>query len=282
MTVSPNLSDTCRQYLPSGVHEAVGFFLLVAATAWCADEAVSQTSQTEAPLIARADQRLDYTLGVGLSVEPSYLGSDDYSVTPIPILALQYGPLFLDPIRGLGIEYANELGFYGGVSLQLDPGRRDDDDLKGLGRVRSSRVLDVSLSQALAEWVVLDAGVSVRIAGNKDRGKQYRVGLTVIPWQTDDDVITLGISAQLGDEDYNQTYFGVTPDQASRTRFAAFTPSSGVHAQTLTIGWSHVLNRHWTLDASADVTRLGGKVKKSPIVFDDTNYSLSAGITYTF
>lgn len=91
MSASPGISGPDRQYLSSKspLRKAIGFFLLVTATAWCADEAVSQTAQTQVPLIAREDQRLNYTLGMGLSLGPRYLGSDDYSVTPVPILALQ-------------------------------------------------------------------------------------------------------------------------------------------------------------------------------------------------
>ncbi|MDO5102667.1 MAG: MipA/OmpV family protein [Lautropia sp.] len=221
-------------------------------------------------------------MGLGASYGAAYLGSNDYTFSPRPILALQYGPFFLDPARGLGVEYANDIGFYAGTSIQLDQGRKDEDDLSGMGRIRSSWVLDLAISQALAEWVVVDAGLSFRVAGQEDRGKQYRLGLTFIPYQTDSDVVTFGLTAEMGDKDYNQTYFGVTPEQAARTRFSAFSPSSGVHAQTLQVGWSHVLSKNWSLDAGADVTRLGSKVKNSPIVFDDTNYSISAGISYVF
>ena len=277
------ISDEMHVGLAScALRNMFGVFLIATASIWYADEAVSQTSQTEAPLISRHQHEISYTLGLGASYGPKYLGSDDYKFTPLPILALQYGPFFLDPIRGLGVGYANEHGFDAGVSIQLEQGRSDDDEFQGMGRIRSSRLLDLSVSQALSEWMIVDAGVSLRLAGQKDRGKQYRAGLTFIPYQTDHDVITLGAHVELGDKDYNQTHFGVTPAQAARTRFRTFSPESGVHEQSVELGWSRTLDKHWTLDAGAGMSKLGNKVKNSPIVFDDTSHSVSVSFSYAF
>lgn len=256
--------------------------LLATACFFWSGGALSQTAQTEAPLISLHGHEANFTVGVGVGYAAKYPGADEYTSSPMPILSLQYGPFFLDPVRGLGVEYASEGGFSAGLSIQYDQGRKDEDDLQGMGKVKSSGVLDLAVSQALSEWMVVDAGVSARVSGQKDRGNQYRLGLTFIPYQTDQDVFTVGANVEMGDKDYNQTYFGVTPAQAGRTRFRTFTPESGVHAQNLQLGWSRMLDKHWTLDASAGVTKLGSKVKKSPIVFDDVNYSVNAGVTYTF
>ena len=157
----------------SELHASAIALLATACFCW-SENALSQTAQTEAPLISLHGHEASFTVGVGATYGADYPGSDDYSLSPMPILSFQYGPFFLDPVRGLGLEYANERGFSAGLSIQYDQGRKDEDDLQGMGKVKSSAVLDLAVSQALSEWMVVDAGVSARVSGQKDRGNQYR------------------------------------------------------------------------------------------------------------
>lgn len=242
----------------------------------------AQTSKTQAPSITRASNEIKYTLGLGATYGAKYMGSDDYELKALPFIAFQYGRFFLDPERGLGAEFSTDSGFFADVALQVDRGRDDEDDLRGMGRVRSSTTVGLSVSQALTQWLVVDAGASMRVAGQKGRGHQYQLGLTLIPYETDTDVLTISGGAQFGSREYNQTYFGVNSEQAARTRYREFQAERGVNAYSLDIGWSHMFDRHWALDAGVGLTKISSKMQDSPIVADDTNYSVIAGISYNF
>ncbi len=270
-----------RKFMKSkmGAFVLLGVSLLVSGSY---EAAQAQTSQTRAPLISRSDNEIKYTLGFGVEYGAKYVGSDDYTSTALPFIAVQYGVFFLDPARGLGAEFSSESGFYAAASAQVDRGRDDEDELRGMGRVRSSTTFDLALSQALTQWLVVDAAASLRMAGQKDRGNLYRTGLTVIPYESDSDVLTIGVSTQFGDRDYNQTYFGVTQAQSGRTKYSEFKAAGGLNSYSLDLGWSHFFDRNWSLDAGIGMTKVSGKAKDSPIVEKDTNYSVAAGISYNF
>lgn len=257
--------------------------VLLAFSGLCISPGVqAQTAQTEAALILRSMDEVNFTLGMGVAYAPKYQGSDEYQLAGTPLIAAQIGPFYLDPIRGLGAEFQSSFGLNVGAGFRLDTGRDDKDKLRGMGRVHHSTVFDISLSQPLASWLVVDAGASLRIAGQRDRGNQYRLGLTFIPYQSETDVLTIGLGADFGDEDYNQTYFGVSNEQSARTGYRSYQAESGLHEQSLSFGWSHALDKHWALDSFVAFSKIGSKVKDSPIVFDDTGYSVGASISYNF
>ena len=78
--------------------------LLATACFFWSGGALSQTAQTEAPLISLHGHEANFTVGVGVGYAAKYPGADEYTSSPMPILSLQYGPFFLDPVRGLGVE----------------------------------------------------------------------------------------------------------------------------------------------------------------------------------
>lgn len=242
----------------------------------------AQTSQTSSALILRSMDEVNFTLGAGAMYAPKYQGADKYQVAGSPILSAQVGPFYLDPIRGLGVEFDSGFGLHVGAGFQVDPGRKDEDKLRGMGRVRRSTTFNLSLSQPLASWLVIDAGASLRIAGQRDRGNEYHLGLTFIPYQTDTNVLTIGFINQFGDEDYNRTYFGVSDEQSARTGYQSYQASSGLHDRSLNFGWSHIIDKHWTVDTILGVNKIASKVKDSPIVFDDTGYTVGAVVSYNF
>ena len=187
---------------------------------------------------------VQFALGVGLGTGPRYLGSDETATSPSAIFSVQYGPFFLDSMRGLGAEYSTPFGLHMSAALSYDPGRAEKNEggnywssgsekLQGLGKIKRSTTINVDLSQDVADWLAVNVGGEFAISGQKHRGNQYTTGLTLRPWTTETDQVELGLSAMFGDKDYNKTYFGVTPEQSLRSRYGQFNAESGVYAYSL-------------------------------------------------
>ena len=71
---------------------------------------------------------VQFALGVGLGTGPRYLGSDETATSPSAIFSVQYGPFFLDSMRGLGAEYSTPFGLHMTAALSYDPGRAEKNE----------------------------------------------------------------------------------------------------------------------------------------------------------
>lgn len=245
---------------------------------------------------AHAEDESAGMLEVGLmaGVAPRYMGSDDYSAMVVPVLSYRRGGFFIGGLGGIGYAHQGESGFQVRAALNYDPGRVDNKDtdgywaprgsrdLDGMGRIRGSTVLQLGLSQPVAPWMMLDAEADIRLTGQRKRGNRYGLGFTVLPYQRDDAQLSIGLRADIGDGNYNQTYFGVNDQQSARSGHPVFRAERGLQSWTMTMQWSMQLATNWSFLALAEGTRFSGKIRKSTIVRDDVNGVVAAGIQYQF
>lgn len=236
---------------------------------------------------------LNVSLGLLAATAPDYMGSDDRSSAVAPFVSLTYGPFFMG-MEGIGVGWQTDSGLDLSAAISYDPGREDhkrksrfwdapgSNDLKGMGRIRGSTVLALNASQAVASWLSLDATADIRVAGQENRGNQYSLGFTTRPWQSDTSMLSVGLRADIADEDYNQTYFGVNQQQAGNSGYPVFTAERGVFSWTLSLDWTKRLTENWSLLVMMEGSKFSNKIKKSPIVRDDVNGMIGAGVVYTF
>ncbi len=91
-----------------------------------------------------------------------------------------------------------------------------------------------------------------------------------------------GVRAGWADEKYMQTFFWVTPLQASRSTFPAFNARSGLQEVRGSANLIYRFNSHWFAAVNANVTRLIGDAARSPISITDTNSSVTTLLGYRF
>ncbi|WP_321926782.1 MipA/OmpV family protein [Burkholderia sp. BCC1998] len=72
-------------------------------------------------------------------------------------------------------------------------------------------------------------------------------------------------NGKLGDGQFDQTYFGVSPMQSARSGFKRYAPGPGIDAYALTVSWEHILNRHRTTDIAFGGTRYTDNVSITPV-----------------
>ncbi|WNK51258.1 MipA/OmpV family protein (plasmid) [Pantoea agglomerans] len=235
-------------------------------------------------------EKTEVIVGLGAGVIPRYLGAKDSKVLPVPTVAMYRGIFFADSVRGLGAEYMTESGFYVSSALSYDFGRTEKDSdwrpgskkLAGMGEIKSSTVINVLAAQQLTSWLAVNAEANFRVAGQRDRGNNYRLGLESTVFDDAQDTITVGMNVHAADRDYTQTYFGVTQAQSQRSRFSHFTPKSGIYAYSLTADWSHDFNKHWTLFAAVNVMQFSERAKDSPVVEEKAGVTGTVMLNYSF
>jgi outer membrane scaffolding protein for murein synthesis (MipA/OmpV family) len=235
-------------------------------------------------------------VGVVASVGPEYAGGDRVSTNLEPGFALRWGRVSFasrsafavrssDPGArgGLRVELAQGERFRAGLGLRADGGRRESasDRLAGMGDVRGTVRARLSASYRLdGGWrlgsaVMVDAlrrGTGTLVDGNLSHTRRL----------TDRTTLGTALSVTGGDSTYLRAYFGVTPEQAQRSGYAVYEPGAGVRDISLSIGTRTELSPAWAVFTGASASRLVSAAARSPLTFQRTGWSLSAGVVYRF
>jgi MipA family protein len=223
------------------------------------------------------------TLGAGLAAVPRYLGAASDRVGVIPLISASYeGKLFLGPL-GIGYAAINSGGFHAGPLLGLMGGRPQDADphLEGLGDIATSMSAGGFGLYQLGHLVFMAAvEQAVTHTGNGLVGLaqiNYRVAL--IPHRLN---MTIGPQMEVANNLHEQTWFGVTPAQASQSGLPQFTPGGGVTDYGAHVDFSYRCSQHLILHALASVKELTSTVSDSPIVERRLQQLAGAGLAYQF
>ncbi|MDZ4394787.1 MipA/OmpV family protein [Cypionkella sp.] len=224
---------------------------------------------------AAAQDRMIF--GLGAANGPEYQGSDTTSTKAIPLIDIARGPFFINLRNGIGISPLEYGDFKFGASVVYLPGF----DLPyALGEISGS-----AGARLFTDWQSGDVnatfGLTKAVSGDlkgtlADASLSYRYNvtpkLTLIPV----------IGTTWSDGDYNQSYFGVTPTQATRADIDSFTPGSGFKDVSIGLTANYRVTERVNLTASATMSKLLGDAQDSPIVFDDTQSFGFIGLSYRF
>ncbi|MBN3762980.1 MipA/OmpV family protein [Burkholderia sp. Ac-20365] len=222
------------------------------------------------------------SLGAQINVMPKYEGAASYRAIPLPIFAYDNGLLFVSGLSA-GIRYPIGAGFSTGLIAQFDFGRDADDSPRLAGThdisntARVGGFVDWHKGKWRASFNVLQAthsgyGLKMRLAG----------GYTAL--STPKNTVHLAVGATFGNEDYMNTYFGVTDQEAaaSQSKLPVCSPSAGIKGVDASVTWTHQLNPHWSTAAMLGVSSLVGDAADSPVVEHKAAVFGSVGLAYRF
>lgn len=232
--------------------------------------------------------KTDVVIGVGAQYAPRYAGADAGRVQAVPVLSVQRGLLFFDTTRGGGIQFQTGSGLYLSQSLGYDLGRLQSDSdwrpgsarLAGMGDVPGSLTARTLLMQKLGP-VSLSAEAEFALRDGARRNR-YRAGAEFAAWTGAHDGLSVSADTHWGDRRYDQAYFGVTEDQAARSRFDAFRSRSGLYACALGATWEHRFDAHWASTLQLAGTRYVDRAADSPVVERRNAFAATAAVTYTY
>lgn len=231
-----------------------------------------------------------FYLGGGIAYMPRYPGSKEYAVRPLlNASALFKNGFFIDGNQGAGYQLKFTDNFYATAALGSDLGRNDKDDparpggdhLRGLGEIKASVLASVGLGYQFGDRASVDLIVSKPL-GHAGYGATAALSGHVVAWQGVHDSIALDAVVHYGNEDYNITWFGITPAQARRTTFSSYAPAAGIYAVDGGVTWSHQFNEHWFTRLTGGATRYTSRVAGSPLVEERTGYIVATSINYRF
>ncbi len=247
----------------------------------------------------------DYvTVGGGIAVSPSYEGSDDYTVSPLPVVLGSIGGVDFQP-RGPGIAFDfipdrkdAKVDFILGPVVRARFDRQNsikDPVVRSLGELDFALEVGpfagIQVNRVLNPYDSLTAQVDLRwdVAGAHD-GMVIFPSLTYFTPLSRSVVTSLAISAEHVDNDYADYYFSISP---------AGSAASGLPTFAATSGWKNVgVTSLTAIDLDGDATnggfslillgsysRMLGDPKRSPVtsIRGSANQFFGAlGLGYTF
>lgn len=252
--------------------------LLGAALLGAAGSAAAQES-------ARPPAEWSFTVGAGALYLPDYEGSNDYKVSPAPVVELSWrdrvrlttkgGPgLIVTPLAAKDVKV--DLG------VRYDFGRDQDDNdaLKGMGDIRGGAV---AVGRFAYEVGPVEFGLEVArdLGGDRDglmvaAEAEYAIGglfngrarLSVTP------------HVSWADDNYMSATFGVTAAQAARSarRHAKYDAGGGFKDAGVGVGVGYVVSDSIFVMGRIDYSRLLGDAADSPLVKGDGDADQFSGL----
>ena len=226
-------------------------------------------------------------LGVGATLEPKFIGSDERRLGPLFHLNTARGAhefRFSAPDDSPGIAVVTDDGFSFGPAADLVARRSNSDVGAPVGSV--ARTIELG---AFAQYEWQDSWrvrAEILKGVNGHRGLVGTIGADKIWRNGDRYVFSIGPRVLFSDGRFERAYFGVTPAASLASGLPIYRPGGGVYGVALASGLSYQLGGGpWGLFGFARYERLVGDAAKSPIVrqFGSRNQlSGGIGLNYTF
>jgi MipA family protein len=246
------------------------------------------------------------TVGVGAVYMPSYRGSDNYSVSPVPVVLGQIGGIGINPrAGGVALDFIQDdrdsgfgfsLGPVASYSANRARGIRDD-VVRAAGKldeaVEVGGTAGVSAYKLLNPYDSLTLSADVRwdVAG-AHKGMIWSPSLSYMTPLSRGSIVALNVSARHVDDDFAQYYYSVTPGQSLLTGGALPVYGADGGWDSVNVGLlgaldldGNLLNGGLQLIGIAAYSRMLGDAKDTPFTSirgDADQWIGGLGIAYTF
>ena len=235
-----------------------------------------------APVAVSPRPQLVFTLRGGVASAPEYFGSDEYAVAPD--LGFRFNFLSLRSGRSFGNPdpWADSMGLTFGGTFRFIQERKTDDfsELAGLEDIDAAVELGVSMRYGTENFAAFG---EVRRGFGGHEGWVGEVGADAILRPTDRLRLSVGPRLFFGDDAYSDTYFGITPAEASAA-LPAYDPEGGMVSAGVEFGARYQLNDVWGLEGAVTWEKFTDDAGDSPIVEQgsDEQWGVRFGVTRVF
>ncbi len=219
-------------------------------------------------------------------ISPDYEGSDDFRVMGVPFLDVTWrNRVFLNFQQGLGVNIIRNENIVFGTSIGYFGSREEDDNaaLVGLGEVDGG--VDGRLFVNIPVGPISLTTMYRRdISGSHD-GAVFSVG--ALYFKPINRKLRVNLQGQLNfaSENFMNTYFDISPTQASRSGLPTYDADAGLKDISLFNILIYSFTRNWSAVSFIGFSRLLGDAASSPIVDDKgsaNQFRFGLGASYRF
>lgn len=243
------------------------------------------TEQEERNELGAGSSGWDVTLGAGAVGEPKYEGSKHYKLNPIPFVAIKYDDLVSLGIDGLRLNAIRSGGLRIGPMLSYSGGRvaGDDDLLQKLDDVPATLNGGAFVTYRLGHFEFLGQAqqailhVHDGLFGKLGVTYQRRFGLFGKIAELD-----VGPQVEFANHSYENTWFGITPAESSRSGFREFSPSTGIKDVGVQSSLTYLYSPHILFRGVLNFKEMTGGAAESPLTTSRPQYFIGFGAGYRF
>jgi outer membrane protein len=231
-----------------------------------------------------------FVVGAGVVNMPKFPGASGTKWELVPSVSVNYDRFFIgaNPDAGsllsLGAYLYRDSNWRIGAAVTydfIDPRNESDDSrLQGLGDVKRTAHAEL-FGVYTWDFIAARASVLTDIAGN-DRGTVATFDLLgryqPIPQLT----LTAGPGLTWGSDKYNETYFGVTPEQSARSGLPSYSAGSGLNQLRFSVNGVYRIAKRWNAGASVSLAWLRGDATDSPITEKTSQITYGLFVNYIF
>ncbi len=230
---------------------------------------------------AAQERSFKFALGGAVGVGPEYMGSDDYTTSALPTFtfgSLRWGPLSTVDVRDIP---ENGVGFNGAFRILGERKAEDSPELAGLEDIDFGVELGVGMKYQQTNWLAFG---EVRKGVTGHSGLTGTIGADWIMRPNDRMRITAGPRINFGDDDYANTYFGVTSAEASASNFDTYDADGGALSASLTVSGIYFIDDNWSLEGAVSYEKLMGGAADSPITLNgsEDQWRIGLGLSRIF
>lgn len=229
-------------------------------------------------------------VGGGVMIEPISPGLGETEADPMPYISIKYKDRFFVGRYGVGgylykqPDIGRDEGFGVGLALGWSDGRDEDDYpefLSGMGDIdegpEASLFVSGEVGRAEYEWSV---SKGLEDEGHDGMHSQLNVMFGMPLNQTL--FVEAGPFIHWADDDYQQSFYGVTQAQAQLSQFDEYTAESGIDRSGLKLTVRKQLAGNWMLLGLGEYNVMLGDAKDSPLTEDDNYFSYGLALGYRF
>jgi outer membrane protein len=150
-----------------------------------------------------------------------------------------------------------------------------------MGDIDAALELGFGLTYRETNWQVFG---EVRQGFGGHHGVTGALGGDLIFRPNDRLTILAGPRVNLGNTEYAQTYFGVTPAQSGTSAFAAYNAEGGVLGAGVSVEAIYKLDDRWALEGAVSYQKLQNSAADSPITLNgsDDQWTVRIGLSRVF
>jgi outer membrane protein len=248
----------------------------------------------------------DMYVGIGAAYGPVYEGAQRRSGSPAPLLQMEWSNGVFVAGMNAGIHLSRSPGMEFGPLLELQPGRTVNGTGWGAGPVNAQggvlpapqseqrnrlvgmREVDPRLQAGGFFNYTISPGTRLTNsflygAGHEHKGAIWRTSLQhALAAPAPHHRIALSLGVDIVNRSYNETFFGVSEGESSRSFNQAYRPGAGIKDVHAELRWNWALSPAWMLVSKLQAQQLTGDAKESPLVERPLNLSATMGLAYRF
>lgn len=217
---------------------------------------------------ARPERTVFFTALLGIQSKPAYFGSDELTLGPQfkgSVGFVNFAGVNIGQPRFEDDPYERPQGFGARASFRFIGAREsgDYDELDGLDDIDPT--LELGLGAGYI-WPNFEVYADARYGIGGSDAWVGELGANYVARPTDRLSLRIGPRFLYGSENYTDTYFGISDEEAARSQFGAYDPEGGLVSAGVEMIATYRLGERWWLEGGAKWERYQGDAADSPIV----------------